>query len=285
MFFKYYFLAICCCVFTVNKVVSQDQLYTIDQDSSSTWALIKYDINTTWQGVKHSLTKPLHWKGKDFATFGGLIIGTAALSLADEGFEDFIDRQRNDFPEVVRDFGWYFGSPQNYFMANAGLYGFGLLTKNEKVRRTSVLIITSSITTGFIQTIAKNGFGRARPTENLGAHHFEPFAKEGGLHSFPSGHTVLSTTMAHAIAKQFDNTWVKVGIYSLGAIPPISRLIDGAHWLTDVAFGAAISIIVVDSVDKFLFKNKSHNIAQPNSNKISWNISFGANRIGLTGTF
>lgn len=284
--FKYVFILFSYCILQSSTLFCQNELYKIDQDSSSTWTLFKYDVNTTWQGVKYSFTKPLNWKGKDFAKLGGLIIGTATLSLADEEGRRFFNRQQEDFPNLVRDFGWYFGSPQNYFMANAGIYGFGLLTKNEKVRRTSVLIITSSITSGFIQTIAKNGLGRARPGTGLGPYYFKPFSKEAGHHAFPSGHTILSVTMSHAIAKQFNNTWAKIGIYTVGAIPPISRLIDGAHWLTDVAFSTALSIIVVNSVDKFLFKNESHGISSPKLNKrITWNMSFGANKIGLIGTF
>lgn len=61
--------------------------------------------------------------------------------------------------------------------------------------------------------------------------------------------------MAHSIAKQFDNIYTKIGIYSVASIIPISRLVADAHWLSDVALGTAISIIVVDSVDKFLFNS------------------------------
>lgn len=254
-------------------------------DTTNTWQDFKYDVNTTWKSVKHSFTRPLDWKGRDFAKLGGLVVGTIALSAADEGFDDFIVRQKDDFPGVVRDFGWYFGSPQNYFMANAGLYGFGLFTKNKKIRRTSILIISSSVTTGFIQSFTKTAMGRARPGENLGAHEFNFFSSQGAFHSFPSGHTVLSVTMTHAIAKQFENVWVKAGIYTIGAIPPISRLVDGAHWLTDVAFSAALSIIVVDSIDKFLFKQEAYGIQNPKSNKITWNLSFSGNRIGVIGSF
>ncbi|TXE15205.1 phosphatase PAP2 family protein [Seonamhaeicola algicola] len=273
-------------LFKTSIAQNDSVLYKIDQDTSSTWTLLKYDVNTTWHGVKNSFTKPLSWKEKDFLKFGGLVAGTAALSFADRSVETFMGHQREGYPELLRDIGWYFGSPQNYFMANAGLYGFGLFTKNAKVRRTSVLIITSSVTTGLIQTIAKNGFGRARPGTGLGPYFFKPFSKEAGHHSFPSGHTVLSITMAHAIAKQFKSPWTKAGIYSVGAIAPVSRLIDGAHWLTDIAFGAAISIIVVDGVDKFLFKNEAHNITKSLKPKtVSWNLSFGANKIGLVGVF
>ena len=65
--------------------------------------------------------------------------------------------------------------------------------------------------------------------------------------------------MADSIAKQFDNTWTKIGIYSIGSIPALSRLIDGAHWLSDIVFGAALSIVVVDSIDKFLFNSNNYN--------------------------
>lgn len=261
-------------------------IYEKPTDSASIGQLLKHDALSTLRGVKHAFTRPLEWKRDDYLKLGGIVGGTMILSLADEEVERFVDRQRDDFPEVVRDFGWYFGSPQNYFMANAGLYGFGILTKNEKVRKTSVLIISSSITTGLIQSISKNAFGRARPGPESGgsAFKFKPFSKEGAYHSFPSGHTILSMTMAHSIAKQFENPWVKAGIYTVGAIPPISRLIDGAHWLTDIAFGAVISIVVVDSIDKFLFNSKSYDYPQ-NKKQISWNLRLSTNQIGVVGTF
>ena len=90
--------------------------------------------------------------------------------------------------------------------------------------------------------------------------------------------------MAHSIAKQFDNIWVKVGIYTLGALPPISRVIDDAHWITDIVFSTALSIIVVDCIDNYLFKEKAYDY--PTKKKlISWNLRMGGNQIGVVGTF
>lgn len=37
-------------------------------------------------------------------------------------------------------------------------------------------------------------------------------------------------------------------------ITPVSRLWAGAHWVTDVALGIAISVAVVDSIDNYLKK-------------------------------
>lgn len=275
--FIVFFLSFCSLGFS-------QRIYEQPAEDASIGQLLKHDALSTLRSVKHAFTRPLEWKSDDYIKLGGIVGGTMILSLADEEAERFIDRQRNDFPEVVRDFGWYFGSPQNYFMANAGLYGFGILTKNEKVRKTSVLIISSSITTGLIQSISKNAFGRARPSSGESAFKFKPFSKEGAYHSFPSGHTILSITMAHSIAKQFENPWVKAGIYTIGSIPPISRLVDGAHWLTDIAFGAVISIVVVDSIDKFLFNSKSYDYPKKEK-QISWNLKLSTNQIGVVGTF
>ncbi len=268
----------------LNFVCSQSLENTTEKDTTRVWDLAKHDFNYTLKGVAHAFTQPLRWKGKDYANMGALFAGTAVLSLADDPLRDLVSNEKDRVPELLRDFGWYFGSPQNYFIANAGLYGFGLFTKNEQIRKTSVLIITSSITSGFIASFAKTAVGRARPGSGLGHLEFAPFSSEGRYHSFPSGHTVLSVTMAHAIAKQFDNIWVKVGIYTISAIPPFSRMIDDAHWITDIAFSTALSIFVVDGVDRFLFSEKAYDY--PNKKKtISWNMRFGGNTIGVVGFF
>jgi len=253
-------------------------------DTVTTWQLLKYDAKTAFQSVTYSFTRPLHWKKKDFTTLGILLGGTILLSTIDEEANTFFARQEPNVPELIKDFGWYVGNPQNYFVVTAGIYGFGLFTKNEKVRKTGVLIITSSFTSGLLQSIGKNSIGRARPTANIGSASFDPFSKASKFHSFPSGHTVLSITMAHSIAKQFDSTWTKIGIYTLGSIAPISRLLDGAHWLSDIAFSAALSIIVVDSIDKFLFNTKAYSYPKKEKS-ISWNFKFSTNQIGVVGTF
>ncbi|MBR9847330.1 MAG: phosphatase PAP2 family protein [Algicola sp.] len=272
-------------VFCINSCLAQHIAAKDTTVSSQTiWKFLKDDATNALGGVKHSITQPLRWKGDDFRTLGILFAGTATLTFADNSVRKFSQNNAADFPKLLRDFGWYFGSPQNFYMTNAGLYGFGLVTKNEKIRKTSVLIFSSSVTTGLLQTIGKNAIGRARPSTEQGYLTFSSFANDAGFRSFPSGHTVLSVTMAHSIAKQFENIWIKAGIYCVGAIAPISRLIDDAHWLTDIAFSTALSIIVVDSIDNYLFNKKAYEYSKKNRH-ISWNLKFGANQIGVVGSF
>ena len=143
---------------------------------------------------------------------------------------------------------------------------------------------TNRFPAGFIHTNVALVIKSTYQSSGESAFKFKPFSSEGAYHSFPSGHTILSITMAHSIAKQFENPWVKAGIYTIGSIPPISRLIDGAHWLTDIAFGAVISIVVVDSIDKFLFSSKSYDYPKKEK-QISWNLKLSTNQIGIVGTF
>ena len=268
-------------VFSYQSIAQQR---TKPTDSSSVWTMVKYDANASYRSMKHAVTNPIRWKGKDFAKFGGLIAGTAIISLSDNPTSDFFTQQQNTHPKILDDYGFYYAKPVNFLIASASIYGVGLITKNEKIRKTGVLIISSSVVAGYSQILARTAVGRARPKSGFGKYAFEPFAGTQEYFSFPSGHTVLAVTMAHSIAKQFDNVWVKSGIYALATLPPLSRLINGEHWLSDVAFGAAYGIIVVDCMDRFLFKTDTYDYKKKDK-KITWNFTFGTDQLGVVGTF
>lgn len=266
------------CSLTGRAQIKKDTL-----EKESIWQLMKYDGKTAFGGVKHAYTRPLHWKGDDFLTLGGIALGTYILYTFDEESSEYFIEQDDDIPEVVKDFGWYFGAPQNTYMLYGGIYGVGLLTRNEKIRHTGVLLIASATAAGFIQTISKNAFGRARPLTFEGRGSFKPFSSEGAYHSFPSGHAILSFTTAHAIARQFNSWWVKAPIYAAGMIAPASRLWAGSHWLTDVTLGIVLSVVIVDSIDNYIKDTNKYDLKK--KKKISWRLNVGANRLGLIGTF
>jgi len=274
-----YLLSFFLIIYIFNFAKGQD--LKSDLKTETTWNLIKKDGKNILGGVKYAYTQPLKWKKDDWLTFGGIAASTALLYIYDEQTSEFFVNQESNAPQMLKEIGWYYGSPQNFFMISAGIYGYGLLAKDEQFRYTGVLIISSAIATGLIQTISKNGFGRARPSQNVGSRKFKFMSKEPGYHSFPSGHSILSFTASHAIAKQFDNLWIKGGIYAIGLIAPISRLWAGAHWLTDVTVGMALSVVIVDGIDNFLTSKKT--IKKEKS--ISWNIRAGVGTIGLVGSF
>ena len=263
------------------NVINAQQLTT--KDSLTTWELMKYDGASAFGSLKKAYTSPLHWQKDDFIVAGAVVAGTAALYIFDEETSEYFVRQGENAPSVVRDFGWYFGSPQNNYGITGAVYLVGLFTKNEKIRKTGVLMISAATASGIIQSISKTAVGRARPTAEEGKASFKPFSKEGTYHSFPSGHTILSFTTMYALSKQFESPFVKAGLMGVGLIAPLSRLWDGAHWLTDVGLSLALSVAVVDTIDKYLNTERDYRVEKEKT--ISWKMHLGLGRVGLVGTF
>jgi len=255
-----------------------------ENDSLPTnWEMMKYDGASIFGSVKNTYTAPLSWEKDDFITAGAVVLGTAALYTFDEESSDYFRKQEEDTPELIKDIGWYFGRPLNNYGITGAVYLVGLFTKNEKVRRTGVLMISAATASGIIQSISKTAVGRARPTAEEGKNSFEPFSSKADYHSFPSGHTILSFTTMYALSKQFNNPYIKAGLMGVGLISPVSRLWSGAHWLTDVGLSIAVSVIVVDSIDKYL--DNERNYGDPNKKGITWKMHMGLGTVGFVGTF
>lgn len=254
------------------------------------WGHLKYDVVTMAGGFGNAFTRPLSWEKKDYLRLGATVATVGAIYLADEDISRTFIRNREDVPNVFRKFGWYFGSPQINYGITGAVYVTGLLANNEKLRRTGVLMITAASATGVIQQISKTVTGRARPGAGLGKHFFKPFGQDANFRSFPSGHTVLSVTTSYALSKQFKNPWIKGSILAVGSVVPISRVLDGAHWFSDVTLSAIMSIAIVEGIDKFMKKNgkyeedRKYNIEQ-SPNKITWNINAGPLGLGVVGRF
>ncbi|WP_083206622.1 phosphatase PAP2 family protein [Chryseobacterium sp. CBo1] len=240
------------------------------------------DGKQIFNNIAHSYASPFSWKKDNWVDVGGVALGTVLLYSVDHDTSKYFMDQREKVPSVVRKFGDYFGGPQNNYGITSLVYLTGLFTKNDKIRDTGVLMISSATTAGLIQTLSKTLVGRARPGTGEGKFHFKPFSGEPAYRSFPSGHTVLVATTMFSLAKQFSNPWVKAGIYTIGAITPLSRVWDGAHFFSDVFLSAAISYFVVEGTYKYMNKNQ---IKKEGKNKIAWRLSMSPNMLGLNGVF
>lgn len=247
------------------------------------WDMIKYDGVSIFNSTIHPFTRPFHWNGKDWLTMGLITAGTGVVYTLDEPAKDFFLDNGEHIPPFIKDFGFRAGKPLVNYGFTSGVYAIGLFTKNEKIRKTGVLMIASATAGGLIQTVSKTVVGRARPQTGKGKNYFKFYSEEAGYHSFPSGHSILSFTTFYAISKQFENPYIKTGLWTLGLISPVSRLWAGAHWLTDVGLGITLSVLIVDSIDNYLTKKERYT-TKPNKN-ISWNLNIQRNQIGITGRF
>ena len=225
---------------------------------------------------------------KQWSNFGYVAAGTASLFLVDDEFNSFADGFRGDVPRWLANYGNDVAAPGNNYMLTSAVYLTGLFTDNEKLRRTGVLLISSATASGFFQQVVKRIIGRARPRSGDRSNVFDPFhlTRVKDYDSFPSGHAMLAFTNAYAIAKQFENPWVKAGIYAVGSIPGFIRIVDRFHWISDIAFSTVFSIFIVEAIDKYLDKkyDKKYN-DQRKENKLSWDLRVSPRGVGIVMRF
>ena len=101
--------------------------------------------------------------------------------------------------------------------------------------------------TGFLKVL----IGRSRPFV-IGNAYFVPWDYEKVVHSMPSGHTAVSFAALVMIGMLFPR--IKWATWALAVIIGVSRIYVGAHWPSDVVFGAFVGMICADIVKSVLKK-------------------------------
>lgn len=119
--------------------------------------------------------------------------------------------------------------------------------------RASLLVLMATTLTG-LNTSVKWAIGRFRPfkhfdesTRQITPFDFHPFAGGwsglwGGVPNFclPSGHTLLAfATAASASILVPRGKWI---FYPLAAMVGVERVLENAHWVSDVVAGAALGV-------------------------------------------
>ena len=63
--------------------------------------------------------------------------------------------------------------------------------------------------------------------------------------SFPSGHTSVAFTGAHLLFKEYRHIspWIGVGGYAIATATGVIRVMNRAHWVSDVVTGAGVGIL------------------------------------------
>ncbi len=108
----------------------------------------------------------------------------------------------------------------------------------------ALYVFAAVAVSGILAQVLKHVAGRARPRLLAldGAFHFEGLSLQGGLTSFPSGHTTSAFAAAVALGfmKPEWRGWLLLGAVLIG----LSRVLVGAHYPSDVVGGAALGSLV-----------------------------------------
>jgi membrane-associated phospholipid phosphatase len=118
----------------------------------------------------------------------------------------------------------------------AGFYGYGIVRDNPKARETGILGAEALLDSIIVVQALKAIVGRNRPDAPTEEGKFF----EGGA-SFPSGHAILSWSMASLLAHEYKDTKiVPIVAYGLAAVASSARFAAQEHYASDIVAGGAM---------------------------------------------
>jgi membrane-associated phospholipid phosphatase len=197
-------------------------------------------LKTYGYDLKHIVTKPFHWEGKDWIKVAA-ITGTTGVLIVSLETSKLLYPLGNRFPPVML----------------GGMYVTSLVTKNRRLEHATLSATKSLAIATIIYTCSKSIIRRQRPTRTDDPLNFvAPFTKKGYT-SFPSGHANTAFSLATAFALEYkDVKWVPWLAYTLASLTSVSRLYDDRHWISDVVLGASIGHFVTKAVYRLDEKRK-----------------------------
>lgn len=246
--------------------------------------LRKSDLSRFTDASIYTFARPLRWKGKDVAKLGILIGTTAAITLLDEPVRDLFKRHESTVPEEVEVIGYHFGKPYSAVAVTGTFYLAGLVFKNKWAKETGINLGVTLLTSGLLQTLSKDLIGRARPGTEQGPYFFKSFSGKAAYHSFLSGHVSVAYGISLVIGSRVDSVPVKILVYSLAASTAVSRMHTDAHWLSDIAFGAALAWFCNQTASKRLAETRN-GIPKRDLPDITWRVVPAPNGLALVGRF
>jgi membrane-associated phospholipid phosphatase len=242
--------------------------------------------------IKQQVTSPFRATGSDWIKIGAFAGGITCVSLfADKPINRLAVDIRNKSPGAVSaslyvtNFG---GLYEAYVLAGFAAYGY--IFKKEKTKTTTWLATQAYLSASLIEISLKYLTGRQRPSyydpktgQNNNIFHgpFFQFTKDkngtrppsNAYTSFPSGHTTVAFAAATVFAMEYKDTkWAPILAYSASSLIGLSRIMQNAHWASDVLVGAALGFLCGRQV-----VNNYHRYAKLQNEKKKNNLSFSLN--------
>lgn len=267
-------------VFILVSVMSLVSGSALAQDS----LLRKSDLSRFTDASIYTFARPLRWKAKDVTKLGILLGATAAITLLDEPVRELFKKNESTVPEEVEVIGYHFGKPYAAFAVTGTFYLAGLAFKNKWSKETGIHLGVTLLTSGLLQTLSKDLIGRARPGTEQGPYFFKSFSGKAAYHSFLSGHVSVAYGISLVIGSRVNNLPVRILFYSLAASTAVSRMHTDAHWLSDIAFGAALAWFCNQTASRRLAETRN-GIPKRDLPKVAWQIMPGPNGLSLVARF
>jgi hypothetical protein len=205
------------------------------------------DINDFLRVGSDIATAPFNFKQNDWIKLSAVAGVTVISSFADKEIKKFRNKNISGFNDAVFEMDKYYFLPT---MAGGivALYGYGMIDDNTNIRRLAVKLTEATAYSMVIAEALKIFIGRARPKIEDDQYDFNPLNNNNNYNSLPSGHTTLAFAFSTVMANEIDNTYWKVGWYTLASLVSISRIYNNQHWFSDTILGGSVGYFIGDFV-------------------------------------
>lgn len=192
---------------------------------------------------------PLHWDTDDLLK-AGIFTGSAILLYAyDRQLQDFVQDHKSNVLSSLTDVTNYLGNGYVVLPAEALLYCYGALAKDEKARRISLEMLESFAVVGVTVNCIKFLTHRHRPSASDSPYIWDGPSFSSHNIAFPSGHASAAFSWATVLAEEFkDKPVVGIVSYALATCTAFARVYNNKHWVSDVFVGAVLSHFITKKI-------------------------------------
>lgn len=212
---------------------SRDRIL-FSSDTERLWPLTKKLMRNTVMDQRDIWTSPLRINRSNAGWWVLFGAGTAAFIATDRHTSRWLPNT-NDQSAISRDISQP-GAAYTLYPIAAGFYIVGALADSPKSREVGALGFEALTDSLIVVSILKEVARRERPEEGRGNGRF--FV--GGT-SFPSGHAIMSWSLASVVAHEYHGTVaVPIVAYGLASLVSVSRFSGRKHFASDILAGGAM---------------------------------------------
>ena len=187
------------------------------------------DQKTLW-------TAPLRMKPADGQWLAPLAFVTAGLLVTDSDSLSELESR----PSFRRNSDRLSNLGLAAIVGGAGaFYVSGLASGNQHQRETGLLAGEAALNGLLVSGALKYAMGRERPNEDAGEGRFWKAGK-----SFPSGHAMVSWSVATVVAHEYPGTLTKFLAYGAASAVSASRVTAREHFLSDALVGSTLGYLI-----------------------------------------
>ncbi len=226
-------------------LVFSSEAYALQKQNASP----EYKLNTQFlksfaNDFGRVVIAPKGWDGKDLIKLSALIASGTLIFVFDQDIHQWMQERRSPATDDISSVSEALGHGIFLGSTITALYVTGEIIDNIKLRKIALLSLETWLISGGIVGGMKFLIGRARPHKQETSTTFHPFSFRSRYRSFPSGHTASAFAVATMIADHSEEFIVDLIAYSLASLAGVSRIHDGAHWASDVFFGAVMGYFI-----------------------------------------